>query len=489
MQRYLLKHISITLIVTVVMLCFAKGVMTASAEVLDEQHFTPPAIRQFNLADGVKVFFKEDPELPTFSLSLYLPRGSLSRTLSNAAVYSALSYLWRHGGAGALSADELDTRLEHLSASIGVNVNDEYIQISCGGLISEREEILQLTKDVLFAPRFDEERLLLWKMHMLDGIKKRSDTTDTIAGLSFVQLLYRGTILGQPLRDLDVKQVTASAVEELYMKLFSLESAVVGVSGALTKEQVRQDVVALLKQEVGISLAPHEHVKLDFKPMPGVFFVEKTFPQATVYIGQRGPKRFVDDYAAIEVFNGIFGSDGAFSSMLTKELRTQRGLTYSVAGGIYRDEPIGRNFIGFQTKSASVGDGITAAMNTLRAMKSGAFTEQQLADVKTAARNSFIFRYDSIPEIVQRRALMEILHYPSSYEETFLAKIDAVTKQDVVAVANRYWKEEELMVLVVGDRSAYQSLGKVRNQLFARDPNLKKLSLKTLQFSTELLIK
>ncbi len=456
---------------------------------VNEENFTPPALSKFRLSNGAVVFFKEDKELPTFSVSVYFPRGSLARNSKNAASYGALSYLWRSGGAGLFSPDQLDERLEELSASISANVGDEFSTVTLSGLTSELDQILPLARDVLFTPRFDQERLALWKSHSIDAIKKRSDSAESIAAQSFIQLLYKDSILGTPLREKDITEVTEESVENLYNSIFSLDGVVVAVSGDLEKDEIKEKLEELLKDDVGLALNQIEVPQFTFKNKPGIYFVEKSFPQATIYIGQLGPHRFPDDYPAIEVFNGVFGSSGAFSSMLTKAIRTQKGLSYSVAGGIYRDEPIGRNFIGFQTKSASVGEGLITALNTLQEAKKGDFTELQLQDVKTAARNSFVFRYDAVPEIVRREALKRILHYPSSYDESFLAKIEAVTKSEVVAAANKYWKEDELTILIVGDKNAYRSL---KNELSKKSEThrvLQKLPLKKMNFSSELLIK
>ena len=442
--------------------------------------FVAPSVDTFYLSNGIEVFFKEDNELPTFSGTLYVPRGSQTRTATDTAVYNALDDMLRGGGTTSLSPDALDQKLESLSAGINVSIAREYSTVSFSGLSGDANEIISLAHSVISEPGFNPNRLALWKSQTVDSIKKRGDSTDSIAGLSFLQLLFRGSNLGIPMKISDVDTVCREKLLSLTHQIFGNEHAVIAVSGALTAQAAKN----ILEQSFGKLPGSTVLQKMSSKPLqkfsprPGFYFVEKDFPQAAVYVGELGPRRFVDDYPAIEAFNGVFGAGGEFGSMLTQAIRTERGLSYGVSGGIYRDEPVGKNFIGLQTKSKSVPEALLVSLQTLDKIQHGEIPAGRLDDVKTAAQNSFVFRYDSISAIVNRKALKELLNYPPSYDESFLSKIGVVAQKDVVDVANKYWHQDDLIILVVGDKNALAAIKK--------DPRLKKYSIKKLNFTTEL---
>ena len=454
---------------------------------LDESTFIPPSVEQMTLSNGIKVYFKEDFELPLFGVSVYLPAGSSSRKKEETATYGALSTLWKAGGTKSYAPDDLDARLEELSASVATSIGDEYSSVTFGGLISDKENISTLAKEVLYAPRFAPERISLWKAHTIDSIKKRGDSPESIAALSFAQLLYQKTVFGMPMTIADVNSVTLESLQKSYAKIIHGGLPIVSIAGAIKKEDAKKMLEGIFEGHNFLSNGIKEVAPtFKFNSKTGIFFVEKNVPQATLYIGQLGPKRFVPDYPAIEVGNGIFGSDGSFSSLLTQKIRTEKGLTYSVSGGIFRDEPVGRNFIGLQTKSVSLGESLEAAIDILHSFRKGGFSAEQLTDVKVAARNSFVFKYDSIQEVVRRQAVKELLKYPSSYDESFLAKIEGVTAEEVVASANRYWKDNALLILVVGDKQAKHSLQMAIDGTLAAKLQLKDKKIHTLKFTTQL---
>ena len=66
---------------------------------------------------------------------------------------------------------------------------------------------------------------------------------------------------------------------------------------------------------------------------PGYYLVSKEdVNQSTIHMVGLGTTRDNPDYYAISVFNEAFG--GGFSSRLFNDIRTKRGLAYSVGGGI-----------------------------------------------------------------------------------------------------------------------------------------------------------
>jgi zinc protease len=65
-----------------------------------------------------------------------------------------------------------------------------------------------------------------------------------------------------------------------------------------------------------------------------LFHLQKKVTQSTIIMGNLAPEKTSPDYYAFEIANYILGG-GGFSSLLTSEIRSNRGLAYSV-GSFYR---------------------------------------------------------------------------------------------------------------------------------------------------------
>jgi predicted Zn-dependent peptidase len=119
------------------------------------------------------------------------------------------------------------------------------------------------------------------------------------------------------------------------------------------------------------------------------------------------------------------------------------------------------NYIFLQTKAQSVGNAMTEAVNVLNTLQGEPPAQDELAEKKAAIRNSFVFNFDSADDIVGREARLELLHYPSDYDRTYLPKIEAVEPQAVATVAKDRWQPSNFVVVVVGNESAYSNLEQV----------------------------
>ena len=194
-------------------------------------------------------------------------------------------------------------------------------------------------------------------------------------------------------------------------------------------------------------------------PKPGIYFVELPFSQASVQLGQLGVPRLTPDYPAIDMFNEVFGTSG-FGSRLMQRVRTELGLTYGVYGGIAPAVVKGVNYVFLQTKAESVAPAIEESIGVLTKLQSAPPTSEEMEEKKTAVQNSFVLNFDSVDEIAVRNARLKLLEYPTDYDQTYLSKINAVSPEAVMEVAQRRWDSKSLVVVVVGNKAAYEALEK-----------------------------
>jgi zinc protease len=179
-----------------------------------------------------------------------------------------------------------------------------------------------------------------------------------------------------------------------------------------------------------------------------------------------GIRRDNPDYYAVRVFNEAFG--GGFSSRLFRTIRTEKGLAYSVGGGIGTafDHP-GIVRLAMGTKSATTLESIQALDEQIDNVSRHPITEAEIKLAKDAILNSFIFNLDSPDKILRERMAYEFYGYPQDYLEKFRLGVEKVTPADVARAASRYLHREKLAILVVGNPAEFDkplsSLGAVTN--------------------------
>ena len=171
--------------------------------------------------------------------------------------------------------------------------------------------------------------------------------------------------------------------------------------------------------------------------------------QAQIRMVHGGIRRDDPDYFAVEVMNEVFG--GGFSARLFSNIRSKKGLAYSVGGGI------GANFdypglfqLSMGTKSGSTAAAIDALYEETSNLVKMPATADELARAKDAILNSFVFRFDTKQEVMAEKMLYEFYGYPPDFLERYRAGIEKVTAEDVARVARAHVHRDKLALLVVG---------------------------------------
>ncbi len=425
--------------------------------------YNPPSAEEWKLENGLTVLFIRDPELPMITGTLYLRGGSLWEPKGKRGIVSAMGTLMRQGGAGRYSADQLDKKLDQMSASVSSDYGGEFGVFGFDCLASDFDEVFPIFSQVVLAPRFETDRLNLWRGMALEGIRRRRDDPDTIADISFTQALFSGTAYGQIVGERDVKAVSRADLIAQHKHFVRPDGGYLVVSGDISRAELERMIydnfASWEARGAGFSAPPPVDVPVE----KAIYFITMPFEQSTVVMGQRGVPRLTPDVLAIDGFNKIFGSLG-FGSRLMNRIRSELGLVYGISGAISAGVVQGKNTIYLQTKAVSTGDAIVESLEILKSMQRGPILEHELKLMKDTSINSFVFKFDSVQELVQRYALLRLLGYPADYDLKYIPGMRALTPDDIQKVAQSRWDISQFIYVVVGNETAYDSLVKAREK-------------------------
>jgi zinc protease len=429
--------------------------------------FHPQVPKRFVLPNGMVIFLQEDHELPLLDGIARIRGGSRSEPADKTGLIDMYSDVWRTGGTKSQTGDQLDDYLEIRAAKVETGGTADSTTISWSCLKADFDDVFKVFDDLLRGPEFRNDKLELVQRQYFDAISRRNDEVDEIVGRESAKLAYGAQ--SPYARVAEYKTVAAVTRQDLmdwHHSHVSPNNIILGIVGdfdsAAMEAKLRHTYGAWPKGPAVKDLSPEPT-----PAKPGYYLVQKDdVNQSSISMVGVGIRRDNPDYYAVRVFNEAFG--GGFSSRLFRTIRTEKGLAYSVGGGIGTAfDHLGMVRLAMGTKSASTLESIQALDEQIDDVSKHPITEAEIKLAKDAILNSFIFNLDSPEKILRERMAYEFYGYPQDYLEKFRLGVDKVTAADVARAASKYLHKEKLATLVVGNSGefdkALSSLGTVTN--------------------------
>jgi zinc protease len=428
--------------------------------------FHPQQPKRIELSNGMVIFLQEDHELPLIDGSARIRGGSRNEPAAKTGLIDIYGEVWRTGGTKTQTGDQLDDFLEVRAAKVETGGGPDSTTIGWSCLKGDLDDVFKAFIDVLQHPEFRADKIEIAQKGEEDGISRRNDQAGGIAARESAKLAYGADnpYTREP-EYVTVAAITRQDLLDWHGKYVQPNNIILGVSGDFDAAAMEAKLRAAFESwPKGPAVSKDD---IQYHPAaPGYYEVPKDdVNQSSIHMVALGTTRDNPDYYAISVFNEAFG--GGFSSRLFNDIRTKRGLAYSVGGGI------GANFghpgilqIVMGTKSQSTIEAIQAAGEDIDNLAKQPITDDEIKRAKDSILNAFIFRLDSPDKILGERLTYEYYGYPPDWLDKYEAEIKKVTAADVNRVGAKYMHRDQLAVLVVGNTKEFDkplsSLGAVK---------------------------
>jgi zinc protease len=409
-----------------------------------------PVIQHWVTDNGVRVYFVPAPELPMVDINVTFAAGSV-RDDGSPGLASMTSTLLDMGAAG-LSADEIATRIESLGAELSTGAAREMATVSLRSLSdgAHLEPALDILADVINRPNFDKKDLERERERKLVAIRRSEQSPSSVAGYRFFEAVYGDHPYGHRVSGTEesVKALELDAIKTFYKRYYVARNAVVAIVGDLD----RKAVTALVKQITGTLPAGKRAAALP--PVPALKQAEEDrilhpSTQTHVRMGAPGMHRGDADYFPLYVGNHVLGG-GGLVSRLHKEVREQRGLSYSVNSYFSPMEQDGPYKLSLQTRNDQLDETLAVMRKTLQDFVDKGPTAAELLAAQKNITGGFPLRIASNSGIISYLNMIGFYDLPLDYLDTFNGKVTAVTQQQVIDAFQRRVSPETMVTIIVG---------------------------------------
>ncbi len=399
----------------------------------------------FTLPNGLQVMIVENHKLPRVSFSLNIDNSPYSEGAKKGVANLTSSLIGN--GSKKISKDAFNEEIDFLGADLSF-----YASGASGSSLSKYSgRILELMADGALNPNFTQEEFDKEKDKLLENLKTQEKSVAAVAGrVQNVLAFGKDHPSGEFLIEETIKNVTLSDVENNYHTYFVPENAYLIIIGDVKFKDTKKAVEKLFSSWAKAS-APSlkyadplnvQYSQINFVDMPNAVQSEISL-QNTVNL-----KMTDKDYFATIVANQILGGD--FNSYLNMNLREAHGWTYGARSSIGGSKYVSTFRASTQVRNAVTDSAVVEFFKEIKKIRTEKVTDEMLANVKAGYVGKFVMQIEK-PQTVAGYALrIKTQGLPEDFYENYIKNINAVTADDVLAVANKYFLEDNIRVVIVG---------------------------------------
>ncbi len=398
----------------------------------------------FELKNGLKVFVVEDHKLPRITMSLILDRDPIVEGAK--AGYVSIAGDLIGAGTANRTKSALDEEVDFMGANFGTGSNS----IRVGGLSKYTDQLIDILSDVLLNPSFPEEEFDKLKSQMISGLKANADDPDAISGnLRGAALYGLEHPYGEVMTEATVEAISIDDCKAYFDTYFRPNIAYMVVIGDITVKDAKKKLNKALKKWKAAEVPAHDYAKTPRAASPRIVMVDKpSAVQSVVWLGnvidlpQGHP-----DIEPLRVANQILG--GGMSGRLFTNLREDKAFTYGAYSNFGVDELNSTFGASAKVRNEVTDSAITEFLYEINRMKNESVTEEDLVAAKASLSGSFGRSLESPASAANFALNIARYNLPSDYYNNYLSRLEGVTAEDVMRVANTYMNGP-LTITVVG---------------------------------------
>ena len=419
--------------------------------------FTLPAIEKSKLSNGLNLWVVQQHELPIVSMNLVVNAGGILDSADKAGVASMTAAMMTQG-TKTRSALDISNTLQSIGAQVNAGASWDNSGVSMQTITKNLDKALDVFADVVKNPAFADAEFQTLKRRTLAGFIQRRASNTAVAGTVYDKVLYGSQPYGRQLSgdEKTVKGLDRGDLVKFYEANYRPNNATLIVVGDVQSADIKSRLEKAFAgwQPGEVRAAQMGDVRM--AAQPAIYLVDKPgAAQSSVNIGLVGIDRANPDYYAVQVMNSILGGSG--TARLFMNLREDKGYTYGAYSRFQYRRGAGPFAAYGEIQTVSTKEAVEEFLKELNGIRGDRpITQQELEVNKQSFIRRFPSQFETVGGISNQLSNLVVYGLPDSYFNDYIAKINAVTIDDVNRVANKYLDPSKMAIVIVGDRKVIE---------------------------------
>ena len=399
------------------------------------------------LSNGLTIVTEAMPAVRSVSMGIWVRTGSRRERIQENGVTHFLEHMV-FKGTKTRSAEEIARSADSIGGHLDAFTAKECTSFSIKVLDEHVPRAFEVLSDLVKNPLLRNPDVAKESQVIQEEIKMVEDTPDDLVHEIFTQSYWRGHSLGRPILGTrrTVRSFNQRGLFRYFRHHYTPRNMLVSAAGNLEHERVvdlvaKQFADAPAGPELPREKAPVPHPEIRHRH-------KKNLEQVHICAGTPAyPQAHTKRFAAY-ILNTVLG--GGMSSRLFQNVREKRGLAYAVFSGLnsYRDAGCLSVYAGTATSNARTVVQLIA--EEFARLKSDLLPVEDLQRAKDYLKGSTLLSLESTPSRMSNLARQEMYFGRYISLDEVARCVDAVTAEDVRAVARELLDAKKIALTVLG---------------------------------------
>src|SRR3984957_17152052 len=405
-------------------------------------------IRRQTLPNGLTIITEQMSHIRSASIGIWLETGSRDETPQA----NGISHFIEHmvfKGTKHRTAEEIARQVDSIGGNMDAFTSKECICFNVKVLDENVPVALEILTDLVLHPTFTAEDIVRERGVILEEIKMDEDNPDYLVHEIFTQNFWKDHPLGKPILGTKetVKRFERELILDAYQHRFAPGNIIISAAGHLDHDKFVELVINHFQHMKPMSNGFHSTQPKIVSRI--VLRNKKALEQVQLCLGVPCHPIAHEKRHAGYILNTLLG--GGMSSRLFQNISERQGLAYSIYSDLnpYRDTGCMAVYAG--TSLASAAKVVESVITEFRKLKNEAVSEEELRRAKAQLKGSLMLSLESSTARMSNLARQE-MYFEHYYDlDELIAKIEAVTSEDLAKLANEFFQTDSIAVTCLGN--------------------------------------
>ena len=410
-----------------------------------------PKITEKKLSNGLTVIMAPLPNVPKVTAVLTFRSATTAADRDKHPGIAQIAATLVNEGTDTRTSKQIKEELRSIGGSLFLNTDADSTNMSASALSEFSTRLWALMSDITQHPAFPENEVKLAKDNTIQGIRAGRANPNFLVNERFQKAVFGNHPYGFVVPD--EKSINALTRDDL--RGFVTNYLIPNTSHLIVVGDIDPDkTFAEIEKAFGswkAGTAPAEdNPALPTRDKRQIYFVNRPGSiQSAIYIGNISIPRKDKDYFAIRTANVIYG--GSFYSRLTRNIREQKGYTYSPFSTSNTQARAGSFVAGAFVRNEVTGPTILEMLYELDRMRVLPVDQEELNAAKEYSTGNFSVELASQAGLAGRINTVYVYDLSKSFIDDFRPRIEGLTTADIQRVAAKYFDTYHAAIVIVGD--------------------------------------